>query len=107
MRLLTVQIFGKPIDDQTRCVHYATAEDVVAIQFACCLRFYPCHLCHAETADHPAQQWPVGERSQPAILCGTCQETMSITTYLGVTGCPSCGAAFNAGCRLHHHLYFE
>jgi len=102
-----VQIFGKPIDEQTRCAHYATATDVVAIEFACCRRFYPCHLCHEETADHPARQWARGSRGENAILCGVCQQTMSINTYLAVSGCPNCGASFNPGCRLHHYLYFE
>jgi uncharacterized CHY-type Zn-finger protein len=104
---LGVQIFGKPIDEQTRCVHYATSADVVAIQFACCLRFYPCHACHEETAGHPAQQWPQASRTEHAILCGACNRTLSIASYLSVDGCPSCGTPFNAGCRLHHHLYFE
>lgn len=107
MRPIATQIFGKPIDEQTRCVHYATAADVVAIEFACCRRFYPCHLCHEETADHPAQQWPLASRGENAILCGVCQQTMSISTYLAVSGCPGCGTDFNPGCRLHHHLYFE
>src|SRR5665213_1440731 len=70
---VTVQIFGKPIDEQTRCVHYGTQADVVAIEFACCRRFYPCHLCHEETADHPARQWSRGSRGEKAILCGVCQ----------------------------------
>jgi uncharacterized CHY-type Zn-finger protein len=104
---MTVQIFGKPIDEQTRCVHYGTQADVVAIEFACCRRFYPCHLCHEETADHPARQWSRGSRGEKAILCGVCQRTMPISTYRTVSGCPDCGADFNPGCRLHHHLYFE
>lgn len=102
-----MQIFGKPIDEQTRCVHYATPADVVAIQFPCCQRFYPCHLCHAETADHPAEQWPIDRRGEHAILCGACQGTMTIDTYVSVNGCPRCGTPFNDGCRLHHHLYFQ
>ncbi len=107
VRRLGVQILGKPIDEQTRCVHYATDRDVVAIQFACCREFYPCHLCHEETADHRADQWPLESRHEEAILCGVCQTTMKIATYLTVSGCPQCGAEFNDGCRLHHHLYFH
>lgn len=102
-----MDIFGKPIDDQTRCEHYATDQDVVAIKFACCLRFYPCHLCHDETVDHSTRQWSPERRDEHAILCGVCQQTMTIATYLSVSGCPHCGARFNAGCRLHHHLYFQ
>ena len=102
-----MQIYGKPVDDQTRCVHYATERDVVAIQFVCCSRFYPCHLCHAETVDHEAAFWPVETRDEHAILCGVCQQTMSITTYFGASACPNCAAEFNDGCRLHRHLYFQ
>lgn len=102
-----MQIYGNTVDDETRCVHYRTRQDVVAIKFRCCSRFYPCHLCHGEAESHPAGLWPVGEWSERAILCGVCKETMSITEYRQVTGCPSCHAAFNEGCKLHEHLYFE
>ncbi|WP_430297767.1 CHY zinc finger protein [Sinomonas sp. B1-1] len=51
-RAQAVRVFGATVDDQTRCVHYRTEVDVVAIKFACCLRYYPCHLCHAEDTDH-------------------------------------------------------
>lgn len=102
-----MQIYGKTVDDQTRCVHYATIVDVIAIKFACCGQYYPCHLCHAETADHPARQWPLDQRGEQAILCGVCQSELTIDNYLSVDGCPHCGAAFNERCRLHKHLYFE
>jgi uncharacterized CHY-type Zn-finger protein len=102
-----VEVFGKLIDEQTRCVHYATDKDVVAVKFACCLRFYPCHLCHDETAEHSAEQWRRECHDEQAILCGVCKRTMTIATYLAVSGCPHCGAEFNDGCRLHHHLYFH
>lgn len=102
-----MKIFGTPIDDETRCIHYSTAADVVAIKFVCCERFYPCHLCHEQSADHEAQQWPVDRQHEQAILCGVCQQLVSIECYLGVTECPHCSAPFNEGCRLHKHLYFE
>jgi uncharacterized CHY-type Zn-finger protein len=102
-----MQIYGKTVDDQTRCVHYATPVDVIAIKFACCNRYYPCHLCHAETADHPVRQWPLGQRGERAVLCGVCQTELTIDNYLAVDNCPHCGALFNERCRLHKHLYFE
>lgn len=102
-----MQIYGKTIDDQTRCVHYATPVDVIAIKFACCLRYYPCHLCHAETADHSAVQWPLDKRSERAVLCGVCRAELTIDEYLAVEECPYCQAAFNERCRLHTHLYFQ
>jgi uncharacterized CHY-type Zn-finger protein len=101
-----VPIHGPTVDDQTRCVHYATPLDVIAIKFFCCGDYYPCHLCHAECADHAAEQWPVELRSSKAIVCGVCSSELTITDYLDVDGCPSCGAPFNPGCKLHLPLYF-
>ncbi len=100
-------VHGAKVDDQTRCIHYAGELDVVALRFACCGRFYPCYLCHEQEADHPAQQWPVAARGERAILCGVCKTELSIEAYLMADGCPSCGALFNPGCRLHSDLYFE
>ena len=63
-------VLGKTVDDQTRCEHYHSATDVIAIRFYCCDTYYPCHLCHEETAGHASRQWPVTKRNVPAILCG-------------------------------------
>ncbi|OZB84835.1 CHY zinc finger protein [Microbacterium sp. 13-71-7] len=102
-----VEIKGRPVDAQTRCVHYRTELDVVAIRFVCCGEFYPCHLCHAETADHPARPWPLAEQGAKAVLCGVCGHELEIRDYLGATACPRCAAAFNPRCALHADLYFE
>lgn len=98
---------GPVVDDQTRCVHYRTPRDVVALEFACCEEFYPCHRCHAETADHAARVWPRDRRDREAVLCGVCGHLLAIADYLLVESCPACGSAFNPGCRDHAHLYFE
>jgi uncharacterized CHY-type Zn-finger protein len=105
---LPVVIYGKIVDDQTRCEHYHTQRDVIAIRFKCCSNYYPCFQCHEETADHPAQIWLKSERETRAILCGVCKHELTIHEYLaGENKCPACTADFNPGCRLHHHLYFE
>lgn len=98
---------GSPVDEQSRCVHYAGPTDVVAIRFFCCREYYPCHLCHSESAGHPAAQWPVDARGERALLCGVCDTELTIDEYFAVTTCPTCGAEFNEGCRLHRHLYFD
>ena len=100
-------VLGPVVDDMTRCVHYQTAVDIVAIKFACCDEYYPCHLCHAETADHAARQWRLTEREHEAVLCGACKTELTIASYLATNECPSCGSPFNERCRLHAHLYFE
>ncbi|MFI7484143.1 CHY zinc finger protein [Kocuria sp. M1R5S2] len=101
------RVLGSPVDDHTRCVHYRTALDVVAIKFRCCREYYPCHLCHEETAGHPAVQWPAEEQDAAAVLCGVCRHELSVRHYLEADGCPRCAARFNPRCRLHAHLYFE
>ncbi|PJJ61458.1 putative CHY-type Zn-finger protein [Compostimonas suwonensis] len=98
---------GPVVDDQTRCVHYHSELDVVAIRFVCCDRYFPCFECHAETADHEARRWPRSSWHERAVLCGVCGEELTIADYRLVDACPSCAAAFNPGCRLHAHLYFE
>ncbi|MGH7882818.1 MAG: CHY zinc finger protein [Candidatus Dormibacteraceae bacterium] len=99
-------VFGKTIDNQTRCVHYGTAKDIIAIKFKCCLRYYPCHLCHEQLETHVAEQWAMNERQQKAVLCGVCSTEHTIHSYLSANSCPSCHAPFNERCRLHAHLYF-
>ncbi|WP_243073944.1 CHY zinc finger protein [Microbacterium sp. SS28] len=98
---------GPVVDDETRCIHYRTSLDIIAIRFACCREFYPCHLCHAETADHAAEQWPVAHREERAVLCGACGNLLTITEYLQTDACPACAASFNPGCALHTELYFQ
>jgi uncharacterized CHY-type Zn-finger protein len=101
------RVLGPVVDEETRCIHYRTSLDVIAIEFACCREFYPCHLCHAETADHTAEQWPVAARGERAVLCGVCGELLTIAGYLAVDSCPACTAVFNPGCKLHIELYFQ
>ncbi|HEU5223960.1 MAG TPA: CHY zinc finger protein [Candidatus Lumbricidophila sp.] len=101
-----VTIHGLTVDDQTRCVHYQTELDIVAIKFACCGRWYPCHACHEASESHAATQWPADAFDERAILCGVCRTTLSIDEYFAATGCPACGSAFNPRCALHRHLYF-
>jgi uncharacterized CHY-type Zn-finger protein len=100
------RVLGLTVDEQTRCVHYRSEADVVAIRFACCGEYYPCHACHEETAGHPARTWPAGSFGEKAILCGVCRAELPISQYLGAASCPRCGAGFNERCSLHRHLYF-
>lgn len=102
-----IRVYGQTVDEATRCVHYRSAEDIVAIKFACCGRYYPCFECHADDVSHAATVWPESQWGEKAILCGACQTELTITTYKEVSACPHCAAAFNDGCRLHAHLYFE
>lgn len=99
---------GKPIDDQTRCIHWHSPLDIIAIRFKCCDTYYPCYDCHAESADHKPQVWLKNERGAKAILCGVCKTELSIQQYFDSgNNCPHCKSAFNPNCSHHYHLYFE
>ncbi|MEI2340752.1 hypothetical protein V8V71_18610, partial [Priestia megaterium] len=37
---------GDTVDSETRCMHYRTDKDIIAIKFYCCNTYYPCYQCH-------------------------------------------------------------
>ena len=99
---------GIDLDENTRCSHYHSPLDVIAIKMRCCGEYYACIDCHAELTRHAPTVWPRQEWNQRAVLCGVCSSEMSVSQYLSSANrCPQCGAAFNPGCRNHYHLYFE
>ncbi|MBV8971501.1 MAG: hypothetical protein JO290_04340 [Sphingomonadaceae bacterium] len=98
---------GLDLDPQTRCRHWHSPRDIVAIRMACCSEWYACADCHAALADHPLTPWPAAAFGERAIRCGACGAELTIAAYLaGDDACPACAAPFNPGCRLHRHLYF-
>ncbi|HEY4535745.1 MAG TPA: CHY zinc finger protein [Enteractinococcus sp.] len=101
------KVYGLTVDEQTRCQHYATELDIVALKFGCCERYYPCYKCHDETAEHSRQPWPANRADEPAVLCGVCKTQLSTQQYLGQDRCPTCASSFNPACRAHYDLYFE
>ena len=101
-----IAVRGATVDQQTRCVHYASPLDVVAIRFACCGEYYPCYRCHEEAAGHPIKVWPASAFDTRAVLCGVCRRELTIAEYLATDACPHCGARFNPGCHAHAHHYF-
>jgi uncharacterized CHY-type Zn-finger protein len=102
------EVRGLELDPQSRCAHWHSPLDIVALKMRCCGVYYACRACHDALADHPAQLWPLAEREMPVVLCGACQAELSIAAYLACDeACPACGAPFNPGCKLHRHLYFE
>ena len=103
-----VPLRGVGVDDQTRCAHYDGPTDVVALRFACCETFYPCHACHDRAAGHAAEVWPRARFDEPSVLCGVCRAALTAPQYLACgSACPACGAAFNPGCSAHLGLYLE
>jgi uncharacterized CHY-type Zn-finger protein len=103
-----IEVIGIEVQSDTRCAHYHSPRDVIAIRFKCCDHYYPCYECHREVAGHLARQWPEAEFDREAVLCGACGSEMTISEYLGCNSiCPGCQAEFNPNCALHYHLYFE
>lgn len=103
-----IDVFGSTIDKETRCTHYHSALDIIAIKFYCCKTYYPCFSCHAESGCGAHKVWPKEEFGENAVLCGKCKNELTVNQYKdGGYGCPTCGARFNPGCGLHEGLYFE
>lgn len=102
------EVFGIDVDGETRCAHWHSPLDIIAIKFKCCGRWFPCFDCHAEIADHSPSVWPREEFGESAVLCGSCGHQLTINEYLKSNNtCPECNSAFNPGCAKHYHLYFE
>jgi uncharacterized CHY-type Zn-finger protein len=99
---------GIELDAETRCAHYRTARDVVAIRMKCCGVYYACKACHDALAGHALEPWPRAAWDEKAALCGACGTQMTVREYLGCGNvCPGCSAPFNPECRHHHHFYFD
>ena len=108
MNVHTMKIRGKTIDQETRCIHYHTPKDVIAIKFKCCQQYYPCYQCHEEEVHHPSEVWSAGEFDTKAILCGVCKTELTIREYMASNNtCPHCKSLFNPNCSRHYHLYFD
>lgn len=103
-----VEVGGINVDFETRCAHYHSKVDIIAIKFKCCERWFSCFECHAEMTKHAPQVWNFDEYATPAVLCGACGQQLTITDYLeSASICPQCRRTFNPGCARHYHLYFE
>ena len=101
-------VYGLDIDAETRCEHWHSELDIIAIKFKCCGRWFPCFECHAAVADHEATTWSGQERDEKAVLCGKCGKQLSIEEYFACDStCPGCGSGFNPGCAKHYSLYLE
>lgn len=105
-----VKVLGKIVDNETRCVHWHTDLDVMAIKFKCCKNFFACYSCHEETTDHPIIKYDLSKQDDcgvEIILCGKCYSTMTFNDYVSDVRCINCDTPFNPGCKLHYTLYFE
>ena len=99
---------GIDLDAATRCVHYHSAVDIVAIKTMCCGVYHACSACHAALAGHAIVRWPRDRWDVAAIRCGNCAGELTIAGYMACGDrCPACAAPFNPRCRDHYDHYFE
>lgn len=98
---------GVNVDSETRCEHWHSELDIIAIKFRCCGEYYSCFDCHAALVGHPPVTWPAEAFQEHAVLCGACDFELTIEDYFASGNkCPNCAAAFNPNCERHYHLYF-
>ncbi|WP_313696210.1 CHY zinc finger protein [Halorarum halobium] len=103
-----VRVRGVDVDSETRCAHYGTERDVIALRFGCCGEFFPCFECHDAVAEHGSEPWPRDRFDEPAVLCGGCGAELTVEEYRDCDhSCPRCDADFNPGCAEHEDRYFE
>ena len=108
MKHHTISVHGIDVDENTRCFHYHSMLDVIAIKFKCCNEYYACIYCHEAKTTHQVVVWDTNEFNTQAILCGNCYNEMTINEYLHAeNSCPFCKISFNPKCSNHHHFYFE
>lgn len=99
---------GNLIDGKSRCTHYHSKLDIIAIKMKCCNTYYACVECHNKYENHSLEIWSRKEFEKKAIICGECESEFSINEYLSCDNqCPNCSALFNAKCSNHYHYYFE
>ncbi|MGI8788269.1 MAG: CHY zinc finger protein [Pyrinomonadaceae bacterium] len=102
------EVHGANVDFETRCAHYHSDVDIIAIKFKCCEKWFPCFECHAETSKHKPSVWNNDEHETLAVLCGGCGHQLSVAEYLECGSvCPNCRREFNPNCARHYHLYFQ
>lgn len=103
-----LQVHGIQVDENTRCAHYSSKLDIIAIKFKCCNQYFACHSCHYAVADHETEYWKNEDFHIRAILCGHCKIEMTIDQYLSSDSkCLNCKSQFNPKCKAHWNLYFE
>ena len=64
------EICGMEVDAQTRCVHWRSAVDIVAIKMACCGVYWACKDCHEALAGHAIAVWGRGSGMRGRFCAG-------------------------------------
>ena len=67
------EVRGVDLDGETRCAHWHSPLDVIAIRMKCCGIYHACKDCHDALAGHAIKVWPRAEWDTPAVMCGICR----------------------------------
>ena len=102
-----VQAQGLLVDDESRCVHYHSDKDIVALQCYDCKKYYACYRCHNTLETHTFCPYPLNLKEDRLILCGSCGNTLTYVEYTEKGTSPFCNAAFNPACQNHYPIYFR
>ncbi len=95
---------GIALDENSRCQHYHSEQDIIALKCASCQSYYACYKCHDAMENHNFKATSSDE-TYP-VICGVCQTHLIFTGYKSGS-CPHCRSAFNPNCQLHDHIYFS
>lgn len=98
------EYFGIGLDSSSRCYHYHTKLDIVALKCAVCQKYYACYKCHDALEEHCFAATKSDEMF--LVLCGSCRQMLTLKEYK--TGfCPYCRMLFNPNCQRHDSIYFS
>ncbi|RLV91211.1 Helper of Tim protein 13 [Spathaspora sp. JA1] len=105
----SITLQGQLTDKHTRCIHYHSKLDIIALKFKCCQIYYPCFKCHQELTNHKVSRYNSNDLATvKVILCGECFHELSFDEYKNNNmKCVYCHNNFNPGCSLHLDLYFD
>ena len=104
---MTSQINGLLVDDQSRCQHYHSTLDIVALKCFECQKYYACYQCHDSLEEHSFRAYPCQLKQDKVLICGVCRHEMTIEEYQEAVACPNCHSVFNPACSKHYDIYFE
>ncbi|ELU77989.1 CHY zinc finger [Streptococcus pneumoniae PNI0076] len=54
-----IEAQGFLVDKQTRCIHYHSKLDIIALQCYDCKKYYACYRCHDSLENHPFEPYPL------------------------------------------------
>ncbi|CAB16256.1 helper of TIM Hot13 [Schizosaccharomyces pombe] len=103
----STNVYGKLVDNETRCFHYHSKADVVALRCGQCEKFYACFQCHDELNTHPFLPWRKAKFHIPCVICGACKNSLTVEEYRSTVHCKYCNHPFNPKCKNHAGYYFE